>query len=112
MKRYCQTLDIPNDKELIKKYIEVHTEVWPEIIVGQRAVGIVSMEIYAHGHTAFMIMDTVDEFDWDRDMARLATMPRQAEWEAHVSHFQNCAIDVKASDKWQRCMKIFDSKER
>ena len=70
MKRYCQTLTLKNDPELIEKYIEVHSHVWPEIIEGQHEVGIVSMQIYAKGAVLFMIVDTCDEFDWDRDMAR------------------------------------------
>ena len=85
MKRYCQTQTITNDPELIQKYIEVHSHVWPEIIEGQREVGILDMQIFIKGNLLFMICDTVDDFDWERDMARLATLPRQAEWEARPS---------------------------
>ena len=34
-----------------------------------------------------MIMDTVPEFDHDRDMKLLASKPRQYEWESYVSNF-------------------------
>ncbi len=54
-----------------------------------------------------MICDTVDDFDWQRDMARLATLPRQAEWEAYVSQFQGCAPDAPSSAKWQLMDRIF-----
>ena len=40
MKRYCQLLNLPNDEELIKGYIEEHAHVWPEIQAGIREVGI------------------------------------------------------------------------
>ena len=50
MKRYCQTLTIPDNHEIIDKYIEVHSHVWPEIIAGQHEVGILSMQIYAPGN--------------------------------------------------------------
>lgn len=40
MKRYCQTLQLRDDAVLIEKYIEVHSHVWPEVIKGQHAVGI------------------------------------------------------------------------
>lgn len=109
MKRYCQTLTLRNDPELIAKYIEVHSHVWPEIIEGQHQVGILSMQIYAQGATLFMIVDTRDDFDWDLDMARLATLPRQAEWEAYVSQFQGCDPNASSADKWQLIQKIFDS---
>ena len=109
MKRYCQTLTLVDDPELVSKYIEAHKHVWPEVIAGQRDVGILSMEIYRHGRSLFMIMDTVDSFDFDRDMARLATLPRQAEWEAYVSQFQGCKADARSDEKWQGMEKIFDS---
>ena len=107
MKRYCQTLTLVDDEELIAKYVEAHAHVWPEIIAGQRAVGIVDMQIYRRGRSLFMIMDTVDDFDFGRDMARLADLPRQAEWEAYVAQFQGCAADASSADKWQMMERIF-----
>ena len=92
---------------MISKYIEVHKNVWPEIIEGQRAVGILDMQIYRKGRNLFMIMDTVDDFDFDRDMARLATLPRQAEWEAYVAQFQGCSADARSDEKWQLMERIF-----
>lgn len=109
MKRYCQTLTLVDDEAMIAKYVEAHANVWPEVVSGQHQVGIVSMQIYRHGHTLFMIMDTVDDFDFDRDMARLSTLPRQAEWEAYVSQFQGCAANASSAEKWKRMEKIFDS---
>lgn len=82
---------------------------WPEVIDGQRKVGILSMEIWRSGRSLFMIMDTVDEFDFERDMARLAGLPRQAEWEAYVSQFQGCAAGASSAEKWQLMDRIFDS---
>ena len=107
MKRYCQTLELVDDERLIEQYLEAHRHVWPEVIEGQRRVGILSMEIYRHGRKLFMICDTVDTFDWDRDMARLATLPRQAEWEAYVSQFQGCDPNASSSEKWQMMERIF-----
>lgn len=69
------------------------------------------MEIYAKGCNLFMIVDTVDDFDWERDMARLSTLPRQAEWEAYVSRFQGCSPEGKSTEKWQLMTKIFDSEK-
>ncbi len=111
MKRYCQTLTLRDNPEMIEKYVEIHSHVWPEVIAGQHEVGILSMEIYRHGRSLFMICDTVDDFDWDRDMARLATLPRQAEWEAYVSQFQGCSASASSAEKWQMMEKIFDSEK-
>ena len=111
MKRYCQTLTLKDDPILVEQYIEVHSHVWPEIIEGQHAVGILSMEIYAKGNVLFMVVDTVDEFDWEKDMERLSQMPRQAEWEAYVSKFQGCDPEATSAEKWQLMTKIFDSEK-
>ena len=107
MKRYCQTLTLVDDEQMIEKYVEAHKHVWPEVIQGQREVGIVDMQIFRHDRNLFMIMDTVDDFDFERDMARLATLPRQAEWEAYVSKFQGCKADARSDEKWQLMERIF-----
>ena len=109
MKRYCQTLTLVDNEELIAKYVEAHAHVWPEIIAGQHQVGILSMQIYRRDRVLFMICDTVDDFDWQRDMARLASLPRQAEWEAYVAQFQGALATARSDEKWQLMQKIFDS---
>ena len=109
VKRYCQTLDLKDDPELIARYVEAHSRYksWPEIRAGIREVGILEMEIYLLGNRLFMIVDTPIDFDWDTAMARLATLPRQAEWEAYVSQFQGCAANARSDEKWQLMTRIF-----
>lgn len=107
MKRYCQTLTLADDDQAIGQYVEAHRHVWPEIKEGIRSVGIIDMQIYRLGRTLFMIVDTADEFDWEKDNARLATLPRQAEWEAYVARFQGCDPSAPSTDKWQLMEQIF-----
>lgn len=94
---------------LIAKYREVHDEehVWKEVIEGIRKVGILEMEIYIAGTHLVMIVDTALDFDWNTAMAKLATLPRQAEWEAFVSEFQGCAKDATSDEKWQLMDRMF-----
>ncbi|HKI44517.1 MAG TPA: L-rhamnose mutarotase [Balneolales bacterium] len=108
-KRYCKTLTLRDDPELIKEYKAVHANggLWPEITQGMKEVGIIDMEIYLFGNQAFMIMDTMADFDHDRAMSVLATRPRQKEWESFVSRFQNTSADATAKDKWQLMERIF-----
>ena len=54
MKRFCQTLKLKEDPALVREYVRVHQEVWPEIKAGIREVGITDMEIYIHENTLFM----------------------------------------------------------
>ena len=107
MKRYCQTLELVDDLELIERYCDIHAHVWPEVVAGQREVGILDMQLYRYETHVFMICDTVDDFDWDRDMARLAILPRQAEWEAFVSKFQGCSAEARSDEKWQPMERMF-----
>lgn len=107
MKRYCQTLELVDNPEMIEKYVEAHAHVWPEIQEGIRSVGILDMQIYRLNNKLFMICDTVDDFDWMKDNARLATLPRQAEWEAYVALFQGCSKEAKSTEKWQLMERIF-----
>ena len=32
MKRYCQTLELMDDPDMIRRYCDVHKHVWPEIM--------------------------------------------------------------------------------
>lgn len=109
VKRYCQTLQLKNDPELIREYIRRHTPEnrWPEIPEGIRAVGILDMEIYLLGNTLFMIVETPLDFEWDTAMARLAELPRQAEWEAYMSIFQEADSNATSAEKWQLMERIF-----
>ncbi|MFH5832198.1 L-rhamnose mutarotase [Halalkalibaculum sp. DA3122] len=111
-KRYCKTLTLKNDPELIEEYKRVHENVWPEIKKGMREVGILNMEIYIHGNRLFMIMDTAPGFDHDKAMQRLAAKPRQAEWEAHVARFQETTEEASAAEKWQLMERIFKLDQR
>ncbi len=107
MKRYCQTLSLKNNPQLIEAYVREHAHVWPEVQTGIKEVGILDMQIYIHENQLFMIVDTIDEFDWERDMNRLATLPRQAEWEAYMDRFQDAGEGKKSNEKWQLMTRIF-----
>lgn len=110
-KRYVQTLDLCAEPGLIAEYRKWHSEEyqrqWPEICQGMREVGILEMEIYIHDNRLVMIVETPADFDWDSAMARLATLPRQAEWEAFVSRFQGCSAEAKSDEKWQMMERMF-----
>lgn len=109
IKRFVQTLTLNSDEEARREYIKWHSPEhnWKEIRNGIREVGIIEMEIYILGNTLVMIVDTPEDFDWKKAMARLATLPRQAEWEAFVSQFQGCNANATSDEKWQMMQRIF-----
>lgn len=108
-KRYVQTLELANDPKLIKQYKKWHSEeyMWKEIRDGIKEVGILEMEIYILGTKLVMIVDAPLDFDWDSAMARLSTLPRQAEWEAFVAKFQGCSAEARSDEKWQMMDRMF-----
>ena len=109
LKRYVQFLEISDDPELMEQYRKWHSEEhhWKEIRDGIRQVGILEMEIYMLGNKLVMIVDTPADFQWEEAMNRLATLPRQAEWEAFVSKFQGCPADARSDEKWQPMERMF-----
>lgn len=109
VKRYVQTLDLSDDPDMIREYRKWHSEDfhWREIREGIRAVGILEMEIYILGTRLVMIVDAPEDFDWTAAMNRLATLPRQAEWEAFVAKLQGCRADARSDEKWQMMERMF-----
>ncbi len=109
VKRYCQTMDLKDDPDLIAEYIKRHSEseAWPEIRAGIREVGILEMEIYILGNRLFMIVETPLDFDWETAMKRLATLPRQAEWENYMAMFQVCKEGSTSDEKWNMMQRMF-----
>ena len=108
-KRFVQTLTLRSDEEARREYIKWHSQEynWKEVRDGIREVGILEMEIYILGNMLVMIVDAPAHFDWDKAMARLATLPRQAEWEAFVSQFQGCSANATSDEKWQMMERMF-----
>ena len=109
VKRYVQTMDLKDDPELIAEYKRRHSqeEAWPEIRAGIREVGILDMQIFILGTRLVMIVETPVDFEWDRAMVRLATLPRQQEWEDYMAIFQQCAEGATSDEKWQMMERMF-----
>ena len=109
VKRYCQTLNLKDNPELIAEYRKRHSkgEVWPETLAAIREVGILEMEIYILGTRLFMIVETPLDFEWETAMARMATLPRQDEWEAYMSVFQQADAGASSAEKWQLMDRMF-----
>ena len=102
-------LNLKNDAALKAEYRKRHSEgkVWPETLAAIREVGILEMEIYILGTNLFMIVETPLDFDWDTAMARMATLPRQAEWEEYMSVFQQAEPGASSAEKWQLMDRMF-----
>ncbi len=113
-KRYCKYIELKDDSNLIEEYKKLHDmgEAWPEITNGMKNIGILDMEIYISGTTLFMIMDTKADFNHEQAMAKLATLPRQSEWETLVSKYQKTSSDSSAGEKWKLLERIYKMNQK
>ena len=107
MRRYCLTLDLQDDPELIAEYKRHHQRVWPEITKSIRDSGVRDMEIYLLGTRMFMIMEVEDSFSFVAKARADAENARVQEWEALMWKFQKALLLAKAGEKWLLMERIF-----
>lgn len=108
MKRYCLTLDLKDDPQLIAKYEEYHREVWPEIKESITGSGITDMEIYRYDNRLFMIMETTDNFSFEHKAAMDTSNSKVQEWETLMWKFQQPLKNSRPGEKWMLMNRIFN----
>jgi L-rhamnose mutarotase len=107
MRRYCLTLDLKDDPELIQEYRRRHEQVWPEITESIRNSGMVDMEIYLLGTRMFMIIEAGDGFSFAAKAEADRNDPRVQEWEELMWKFQQPLPQAKPGEKWILMEQIF-----
>lgn len=109
VKRYCQTLQLKDNPELIAEYEKWHKSenIWEEITAGLKKVGVIDSEIYRHGTMLVMVLTVPADFDFEKQMGKLAKLPRQAEWEEFMSKYQASDPNASSSEKWVQMKRIF-----
>lgn len=110
MKRYCLALDLVDDPQLIAEYEQWHKaeSAWPEVRKSITDSGISNMEIYRTGNRLFMIMETADDFSFERKGAMDAANEKVQEWEQLMWKFQQPLPWAKEGEKWILMDKIFN----
>ena len=106
-RRYCLTLDLKNDPNLIAEYKKYHEKIWPEITASIRAAGIEDMEIYLLGTRMFMIMEVNESFSFAEKAASDKASPKVQEWEHLMWKFQQALPEAKPGEKWMLMERIF-----
>jgi len=107
MKRYCLALDLVDDEQLIAEYENYHKAVSPDIIQSIHDSGITKMEIFRAGNRLFMIMETADDFNFDKKAAMDAANPKVQEWENLMWKYQQAIPAAKPGEKWVVMKQIF-----
>ncbi len=106
--KYCFALDLKNDKKLIDEYEKYHKTVWPEIIDSIKNAGITQLEIYRVINRLFMIMETNENFSFEKKNAIDNANLKVQEWETLMWKYQQRLPTANAGEKWMLMNKIFD----
>jgi L-rhamnose mutarotase len=107
MIRYCFTLDLNNDAQLIAEYEQWHRAVWPEVLQSITQAGIEAMEIYRFADRLFMIMDVKDSFSFEAKDAADAANAKVQEWEQLMWKYQKPLPQAKPGEKWMLLNRVF-----
>jgi L-rhamnose mutarotase len=110
MKKYCLTLELKNDPQLIQQYDEHHRAVWPEIIQSIKESGIKNMEIYRLGTILFMTMEVNDDFSFEKKTEADRNNQKVQEWEELMWTYQQPLAEAAKGEKWMLMDKIFELK--
>jgi len=108
MARYCLTLDLKDDPRLIAEYERHHTAVWPEVRRSILDGGIIGMEIYRFETRLFMIMETGEDFSFEKKAAADAANPVVQQWETLMWNYQQPLKNSIKGEKWMLMSKIFE----
>jgi L-rhamnose mutarotase len=106
-RRFCLTLDLKNDPQLIADYRRYHERIWPEITQSIKDSGVVDMEIYLLGKRMLMIMEVNESFSFEEKAKADQLNPKVQEWEQLMWKFQQPLPDARPGEKWVRMERIF-----
>lgn len=106
-KRYCLTLDLKNDPQLIAEYRRYHEKIWPEITKSIKDAGIEDMEIYLLGTRMFMVMEVNERFSFENKAKADRENPKVRQWEELMWKFQEPLPEAGPGEKWLVMERIF-----
>jgi L-rhamnose mutarotase len=111
-RRFCLTLDLKDDPNLIAEYKRYHEKIWPEITRSIKDSGIEDMEIYLFGTRMFMIMEVNESFSFDAKAEADRSNPKVQEWETLMGTFQKMLPQAKPGEKWLLMDRVFKLEEQ
>jgi L-rhamnose mutarotase len=107
-RRYCLTLDLKDDPQLIAEYERYHKKIWPEITQSLKAAGIVNAEIYRLGTRMCMVLEVDEHFSFAAKAQADRANPKVQEWEELMWKFQKPLPQAQPGEKWLLMEKIFE----
>jgi L-rhamnose mutarotase len=107
-RRYCLTLDLKDDPQLIAEYKHHHEKIWPEITLSIKDAGIEDLEIYLLGTRMFMVLEVNQRFSFEAKAQADRENPKVRKWEELMWKFQEPLPEAKPGEKWLLMEKIFE----
>jgi len=109
VKRYCLALDLKDDASLIAEYENYHRQVWPEVLESIKDSGIQQMQIYRIDNRLVMLIETNDDFTFERKAKMDAANKKVQEWEQLMWKYQEALPEAKPGEKWTLMKKVFET---
>ena len=111
MKAFGMALNLRDNPQTIEKYKEYHRNVWPEVEDALKAIGITSMKIFLIGRKLFLYMETVDEFEIERDFPKyLERHPKCQKWDELMCTYQEKIPEAKEEEWWAMMEQVYELK--
>jgi L-rhamnose mutarotase len=111
MKAFGMALNLKDNPQTIEKYKEYHRNVWPEVEDALKAIGITSMKIFLIGRKLFLYMETVDDFEIERDFPKyLEQHPKCREWDDLMCTYQEKIPEAKDDEWWALMEQVYELK--
>ena len=105
MKRFGQVIGVKPER--VAEYIEIHANVWPEVLQMIEECNIHNYSIFLQGdHTLFAYFEYHGD-DFEADMAKMAADPKTQEWWALCMPMQSPLPDRTEGEWWHTLTEVF-----
>ena len=97
--RYCFALDLIDNEASIAEYEEHHRNIWPEVVDSFHRAGIVNVELYRTGNRLMMMLETNEQFSFEKKKAIDEADAVVQKWEKLMSGYQK-PLPWSQGEKW------------
>ena len=109
MKTFMYTINLKDNPEIINSYKKYHENIWPEVEESLKNIGIINMRIYLLGTRMVNLIETIDDFDPARDLARYAeNNPIVEKWDRMMAEFQHRVPEARDGEWWALMEKVYE----
>ena len=106
MQRICQIIEVRPDQ--IERYLELHREVWPEVLATIAACNISNYSIFLRRPERLLV--ACFEYhgsDFAADQAKMAADPKTQEWWTLTAPLQQQLPSADPGEWWSRAEEVF-----